>query len=339
MKKLFKFMIEIIIVLLVFLSIIEITYVLMKDENGVTHIGSYIPIPIKDDTMEPTINMNDLIIDKKVSTPTKIKENDIINYFVIQGGNKEIKTGRVISVVNSNGTIAWKVRGDNQGESSVTTVLSNDLIGQFTNTKMLFAGAILSFAESQNGFIICIVVPLGLLFVIQIFKLIHTLIVNKKKTNEEVNLEDEKKSEMSSSQNTQTTQPKQTTQTKIVEDDKNELAAPIVVSEPIYKNQDQPIENQNSNNKDVIPPLPTVDTSEQNEEEKNIEQPEKTSHIEENHLPNFSEPKVESIPILPENISQSDNGSQTSEKIEQNTTNTKNTVINKQQKDDEIEIL
>lgn len=42
--------------------------------------------------------------------------------------------------------------------------LSSDLIGQFTNTKMLFAGGVLAFVESQNGFLVCIIIPLVLIF-------------------------------------------------------------------------------------------------------------------------------------------------------------------------------
>ena len=334
MKKIFKFILELIIVIFVFMAVVEIAFILMKDENGVTHFGNYIPIPIKDDNMEPTINMDDLIIAKEVSTPSKIKENDIITYLVINDDKKEVRTGRVISVVNSNNVVAWKVRGYNQGESNITTVSSNDLIGQFTNTKMLFAGGLLAFAESQNGFLVCIIVPLLLIFFIQICKLIHTLIASKKEKKEENELNNEKekdnreeqtqiqeqvKSEISNEENHQN-------KYNIAEDNKDELAAPIVVPEPI---QEEKPTTETIEQEELDAEKPEIDMPNENKKENSFE--EEPPIIDEMEAPTFSEPQVESIPILEE-----DNPTQ--EQSEQVTTND-NTTNNNQSPSDDIEIL
>lgn len=340
MKKVFKFILELIIIIFVFMAVVEIAFVLMKDENGVTHFGNYIPIPIRDDSMEPTINMDDLIVDKEVSTPTKIKENDVITYFAINGDTKEIRTGRVISIVNSSSSIAWKVRGDNQGESSTTAVSSTDLIGQFTNTKMLFAGGVLAFVESQNGFLVCIIIPLALIFFIQICKLIHTLITNKKEKKE---LDDDVKEENKSSKQDKTQEPiKNESQenkgyevkANVVEDNEGELASPIVVSEPIHK-EEQPQVEQKDEEEIVKEIPPEVNISNQDNEE--INSPITPPIIEEVNEPNFTEPTVESIEINNEEL-KPENIKKDQDIIEQDT-NDNDTVANSQPTSDDIEIL
>ena len=337
MKRIFKFILELIIVIFVFLAVVEIAFVLMKDENGVTHFGNYIPIPIRDDSMEPTINMDDLIVDKEVSTPSAIKENDVITYFAIKGNTKEIKTGRVISIVNSNGTTAWKVRGDNEGEISTTTVSSTDLIGQFTNTKMLFAGGVLAFVESQNGFLVCIIIPLVLIFFIQICKLIHALITNKKEKKQELdddikeeNKEDKIQESMGTFQENKDYEIKET----VVEDNEDELASPIVVLEPVHKKEEPQVENKIED--EFVPEIPPeVNISNQNIEE--IMPPITPPIIEEFKEPNFTEPKVESIEVEHEEL-ETDDIKKAQEKLEQNTDNN-DTVSNSQPTSDDIEIL
>ena len=334
MKRVFKFILELIIIIFVFLAVVEIAFVLMKDENGVTHFGNYIPIPIRDDSMEPTINMDDLIVDKEVSTPTKIKENDVITYLAINGDTKEIRTGRVISVINLNGSISWKVRGDNQGESSVTTVSSNDLIGEFTNTKMLFAGGVLAFTESQNGFLVCIIIPLLLIFFLQICKLIHTVITSKKIKKEEKKVDDdiEKTKVEAPTIEEKNKLPKEVvsqTNSSIPEDNKDELAAPIVVSEPIPKKEENSMEVKE------IPEINMPDWEINNQNQK-IETPKTEAPIiNEISEPNFSKPKVESIPITAEKI---DNTNQNSKTITE-PTNDASPITNEQKLDDDIEIL
>lgn len=343
MKRIFKFILELIIVIFVFLAVVEIAFVLMKDENGVTHFGNYIPIPIRDDSMEPTINMDDLIVDKEVSTPTKIKENDVITYLAINGDTKEIKTGRVISIVNSNGSIAWKVRGDNGGESSTTTVLSSDLIGQFTNTKMLFAGGVLAFVESQNGFLVCIIIPLVLIFFIQICKLIHTLITDKKEKKEKKELDDEVKEENKSSKQDKIQEPINNesqekkdleNKTNVVEDNEDELASPIVVLEPVHKKEEPQVENKIED--EFVPETPPeINISNQNNEE--ITPPIAPPIIEEVKEPNFTKPTVGSIEVNNEELKTNDI-KKDQEIIEQNTDNN-DTVSNSQPTSDDIEIL
>lgn len=343
MKRVFKFILELIIVIFVFMAVVEIAFVLLKDENGVTHFGNYIPIPIRDDSMEPTINMDDLIIDKEISAPTKIKENDVITYFAINGDTKEIRTGRVISIVNSSGSIAWKVRGDNQGESSTTAVSSTDLIGQFTNTKMLFAGGVLAFVESQNGFLVCIIIPLILIFFIQICKLIHTIITNKKEAKKEKELDDDIKEEnkpdkqdkiQESLKNESQENKDYEVKANVVEDNGDELASPIVVSEPIHK-EEQPEVEQKDEEEIVKEIPPEVNISNQNNEE--INPPITPPIIEEVNEPNFTEPTVESIEVNNEELKPEDIKKE-QEKTEQDT-NDNDTVANSQPTSDDIEIL
>lgn len=249
MRRLFKLILDLIIILFVITAIIETTFILMKDENGVTHFGDYITVPIKDDTMEPTIMTNDLILNKKVSTPESIKENDVISYLIEENEKKEIKTGRVVEINQDNGSISWKVKGDNQGEEEQITVTSDNIVGLFTNTKMLFVGGVLAFLETQNGFLICIIIPLLLIFFYQLCKLISTILKEKKENQKEVEtenkvmepkdishesqkIEEEKQIEIPKEEPIKIETPKVEQPQKDIEN--SELDIPIVVTEPSF---------------------------------------------------------------------------------------------------------
>ena len=119
-----------------------------------------------------------------------------------------------------------------------------------------------------------------------------------------------------------------------MESQKDELAAPIVVSDPINKEPDI-VEDKNETNQDMNQEIPEVKLEKNNPEETTMEHTITTPAVNENIPQNFSEPKVESIKVEDEKIN---NNNKVLQEVDY-ATNKDNTNINKSATDDDIEIL
>lgn len=145
-------------VLLINLTLIAKSYI-NKDE--VPSIGGVFPLIVLTDSMYPDIESGDLIICNTVNAED-VKVDDVISFFDPAGNGTSIVTHRVIEIVNDDGKISFRTRGDNNNTEDKELVPSENLVGVY---KMRFAGAghIAMFMQSTAGLIVCVVLPIILL--------------------------------------------------------------------------------------------------------------------------------------------------------------------------------
>ena len=96
----------ILIILLYNLVLLGISFISKHDFNGFFRYKAY---NITTNSMEPTINMGDIIIVKKVKDEENLKNGDIISF----NKNGEIITHRIIDIVETNGEKRYITKGDN----------------------------------------------------------------------------------------------------------------------------------------------------------------------------------------------------------------------------------
>jgi signal peptidase len=111
--------------------------------------------------MVPEIYSGDLII-CKTADAEDIEVNDVISFFDPAGNGTSIVTHRVIEIVEDDGEIFFRTRGDNNNTEDKELVPAENLVGVY---KMRIAGAghIAMFMQSTAGLIICVVLPIILL--------------------------------------------------------------------------------------------------------------------------------------------------------------------------------
>jgi signal peptidase len=111
--------------------------------------------------MHPEIESGDLII-CNISKAEDIKVNDVISFFDPAGNGTSIVTHRVIEIVEEDGDILFRTRGDNNNTEDKELVPAENLVGVY---KMQIAGAghIAMFMKSTAGLIVCVVLPILLL--------------------------------------------------------------------------------------------------------------------------------------------------------------------------------
>lgn len=110
-------------------------------------------------SMEPTINVDDLVIIKTVSIDD-VKENDIITY----KDNGSYITHRVVGISNEDGLIKLTMQGDNNNVIDKVKVTSDTLQGKYL-THISNGGTILEFIHSPVGTTILVSIPVALFLI------------------------------------------------------------------------------------------------------------------------------------------------------------------------------
>ena len=88
--------------------------------------------------------------------------NDIISFFDPAGNGTSIVTHRVVEIVEKNGEILFRTRGDNNDTEDKELVPAENLVGVY-NARIAGVGHIAMFMQSTAGLIICVVIPIILL--------------------------------------------------------------------------------------------------------------------------------------------------------------------------------
>ena len=150
-------------VILIPILIINITLIAKSfiNEDEVPSIGGTLPLIVLTDSMYPEIESGDLII-CHTAEAKDIKVNDIISFFDPAGNGTSIVTHRVIEIVEENGEIFFRTRGDHNNDEDKELVPAENLVGVY-KTRIAGAGHIAMFMQSTAGLIICVVLPIILL--------------------------------------------------------------------------------------------------------------------------------------------------------------------------------
>lgn len=164
------------LMLVIIICAIGVTLIsLTSDNNNVSKIGKYIPLNVMTNSMEPTIMEGDFIIMEECNVDD-LKIGDVISFFAREQDVTIIKTHRIVAVDTSSGFKAFTTRGDNNEVDDLIPVFASDVVGIWTGIRLYKVGTVLNFVSSQTGFLICIVLPLLILFIYQIYKFVVVVI-------------------------------------------------------------------------------------------------------------------------------------------------------------------
>lgn len=194
MKKTLKVIFNIIAWIILILALIVTLLVFSSDRNnGVANLFGYIPLTVESDSMKPTFKKNDMIIVKEVDDINSLKKGDVITFWTIIDGKKVKNTHRIQQVVDENGTKSFITRGDANDLDDSYNVYGGDIIGQWHNVKISGFGKVMSFLRTKTGFFVCILIPIALFFLFELYKLILTIVEVKRPAAPEVDEEEIKR--------------------------------------------------------------------------------------------------------------------------------------------------
>lgn len=154
--KIAKKVIEIFAVILIY----NIILIAISSENNVNLINlfGYKSYIIKTNSMEPTININDVVINKDVSKDA-INVGDVIT-FLHEG---EVITHRITKIDNDSGVTQYTTKGDNNNIEDTFKITYENIKGKHVLT-IPYLGKVVQLLENKLLFLIILLIILIFMF-------------------------------------------------------------------------------------------------------------------------------------------------------------------------------
>ena len=169
-----------VIIILILIGAFLIYYVvnakiLSKKTGIVPKISLY---TIISGSMEPSINVFDIILDIRVDDPSTVKVGDVITFISTSSISKDkTVTHRVMDIKKVNGKYEFVTKGDNNPTADSATAKEADLIGK-TILRIPKLGYIQVFILSKIGWVLLILLPAIGIIIYDSMKLFNILGVN-----------------------------------------------------------------------------------------------------------------------------------------------------------------
>ena len=158
--KILKKVLEIFAIILIYNIIL--TTISTENKTSLINLLGYNSYIIKTNSMEPTININDIVITKKVPEE-KLENYDIITF--LQNG-KTI-THRITDINKEGEEIKYSTKGDNNNIEDTLKITYKDIEGKLVLT-IPYLGTIVELLENKIIFlIVLLVILISIFFIIQ----------------------------------------------------------------------------------------------------------------------------------------------------------------------------
>ena len=181
MKKAVSIVVNVIAWLVLILAFLTTLIVFSSGRNnGVANLMGFIPLTVESDSMKPTFSKNDLIVCREVDDINSLQKGDVITFWTIIDGKKVKNTHRIVDINEFESTRSFVTRGDNNNLDDTLPAYAGDVIGKWTEFKVGGIGKFFSFLRTKTGFFVCILIPMALFFLFELYKFIVTLIETKR---------------------------------------------------------------------------------------------------------------------------------------------------------------
>ncbi len=167
-------------------------------KDGVPELFGKSLITIESPSMTPTYKVGDLVFMEKLSGPEmkELEAGDIITYRApidINGDGKigDLNTHRILTADHEKAEFTT-IGDNNNGIPDAYTISYNDIIGKCTEDgKIGGIGNVINFLRSSLGFFLCVVLPMFLFFVYEVYNFIVLLMSRRKKPEPVISKETE----------------------------------------------------------------------------------------------------------------------------------------------------
>ena len=191
MKKALKIAVSVISWIILILALIVTILTFTADRSGgVPSLFGFIPMTVESDSMAPTFSQNDLIMVREIDDVNALQKDDVITFWTIIDGKKVKNTHRIIEVKNVYGNVSFVTKGDNVDVRDSLEVYPVDIIGKWTGFRLGGFGSVMNFLRTQMGFCICVIIPLVLFFLFELYKLIVVIVEIKRPAAKEIDEEE-----------------------------------------------------------------------------------------------------------------------------------------------------
>lgn len=155
LKRLWDILFIGIVILIVFYLLINIRGMGQKDY--IPGLGPYKIMSVLSGSMSPTFNAGDVIVGKTIN-PHDLKQGDIITFRF----ENSLTTHRVMNVINKDGKLLFKTKGDNNNVEDLEPVGNEKIISKYL-FRVPLIGFVIMFMKGTAGVIsICFLITLSI---------------------------------------------------------------------------------------------------------------------------------------------------------------------------------
>ena len=170
-----------IVIIIVFAAVVSLMAFNAKNNDNIPSIFGYTTFSIQSDSMSGTFEKGDLIIGKVVEDKNNLEEDMVISFHTVDSkGNYFINTHRIIDVIENGSNVIYETQGDNEEYPDERKVSPSDIISVYTDVRIPLLGYIITFLSGKLGFFLCIVLPVLLYTIWQVYKLVVVIMQNQK---------------------------------------------------------------------------------------------------------------------------------------------------------------
>ena len=162
-QKLLTIIGTILCIILLPILIINVTLIAKSYINTeeVPSLGGVFPMIVLTDSMYPEISAGDLII-CNTAEPEEIQVNDVISFFDPMGSGTSVVTHRVLEIVQEDGQLSYRTKGDNNNAEDQVLVPQDNVVGIY-RSRIPGLGNVAMFMQTTPGLILCVVCPVLLM--------------------------------------------------------------------------------------------------------------------------------------------------------------------------------
>ena len=194
LKKLFQFMWDLVEVLIIIYVIFVTTCILSKNRYGYTNLFGYTLVSVhqEDEAYIKDSKAGNLLV---VKNDGNVNKNQYVYYYYadVSDPNNEkyvIRGAFVTDTIKSDGGELYSLKDKEDPKISKARVLGN-----YSNQYAVIGG-VLEFLETRLGFLFCVLLPIMIVFVYQIYEFVVILNYDKadkiRKSEEEIDRQQEK---------------------------------------------------------------------------------------------------------------------------------------------------
>lgn len=164
----------VLVIAIIIAAVATYTSYVSTSGNGVPSVLGLRVFSIQTDSMYPTLNPGDLIIDKAVKDSSQLKVGDIITYWTVINGERVLNTHRISQIYDGGGHLIFETKGDNNSISDSLTVHESEVVGIYSS-RIAGVGKVFDYLQTSTGFLIVVVVPVFLFFLYYLIQFFRVL--------------------------------------------------------------------------------------------------------------------------------------------------------------------
>lgn len=165
---------DVLTLLILLVSVFAAVSAVLSRSTGVARFFGRSVFSVQTNSMEPTFQAGDLIIGRRVEKEETLKAGDVITYWTILDGHRVLNTHRIQEVQHYENGDYYVTKGDHPNAPvDEGTVTIHDVAAVYTGIRIPGLGKGMDFLTSQKGFFLCVLLPMLMLFLYQIYRFIQ----------------------------------------------------------------------------------------------------------------------------------------------------------------------